>query len=50
MAQREFLRHLNRQKERKWQAMSPTERVEYQTDLAEREKEGNERLDFRFKY
>ncbi|GAT26894.1 MFS transporter [Aspergillus luchuensis] len=50
VAQREFLRHLNRQKERKWQAMSPEERVLYQSDREEREKEGNKRLDFRFKY
>lgn len=50
VAQREFLRHLNRQKERKWQAMSPEERGLYQSDREEREKEGNKRLDFRFKY
>ncbi|KKK20444.1 MFS transporter [Aspergillus rambellii] len=48
--QRELLRHLNRQKERKWEAMSQEERMVYQSDLAEREKEGNKRLDFRFKY
>ncbi|KAL3467002.1 major facilitator superfamily domain-containing protein [Aspergillus heterothallicus] len=48
--QREWLRHLNRQKERQWDAMSPEERIDYQADLAQREKEGNKRLDFRFKY
>ncbi|KAL6233621.1 hypothetical protein BDW75DRAFT_251909 [Aspergillus navahoensis] len=48
--QREYLRYLNRQKERKWEAMSPEERVDYQADLAQREKDGNKRLDFRFKY
>ncbi|PYI00476.1 MFS general substrate transporter [Aspergillus sclerotiicarbonarius CBS 121057] len=50
VVQREFLRHLNRQKERKWQAMSSEERVLYQSDQEAREKEGNKRLDFRFKY
>ncbi|EAW22144.1 putative MFS transporter [Aspergillus fischeri NRRL 181] len=50
VAQREFLRHLNRQKERKWNAMSAEEKVLYQSDQEAREKEGNKRLDFRFKY
>jgi hypothetical protein len=50
VVQREWLRHLNRQKERLWDALSPEERIDYQADLAEREKEGNKRLDFRFKY
>ncbi|KAL2801798.1 major facilitator superfamily domain-containing protein [Aspergillus granulosus] len=50
VVQREWLRHLNRQKERQWEAMSPEERIDYQADLAQREKEGNKRLDFRFKY
>ncbi|KAJ0413757.1 major facilitator superfamily domain-containing protein [Aspergillus carlsbadensis] len=50
VVQREWLRHLNRQKERLWEALSPEERIDYQADLAEREKEGNKRLDFRFKY
>jgi hypothetical protein len=50
VAQREFLRYLNRQKERKWSAMSAEEKVLYQSDQEAREKEGNKRLDFRFKY
>ncbi|PYH91607.1 MFS general substrate transporter [Aspergillus ellipticus CBS 707.79] len=50
VAQREYLRYLNRQKERKWGAMSTGERVAYQSDQAVREQEGNKRLDFRFKY
>lgn len=50
VAQREYLRHLNRQKERKWALMSAEERVLYQADTAAREREGNKRLDFRFKY
>ncbi|KAF9883383.1 hypothetical protein FE257_003550 [Aspergillus nanangensis] len=48
--QRELLRYLNRQKEKKWNAMSSEERIAYQADQTEREKEGNQRLDFRFKY
>ncbi|KAA8644918.1 hypothetical protein EYZ11_005300 [Aspergillus tanneri] len=50
IAQREFLRYLNHQKEKKWQTISPEERVAYQSDQSAREKEGNKRLDFRFKY
>jgi hypothetical protein len=50
VSQREFLRYLNRQKERKWTAMSAEEKVLYQSDQEAREKEGNKRLDFRFKY
>ncbi|KAF4205348.1 hypothetical protein CNMCM8927_006350 [Aspergillus lentulus] len=50
VAQREFLRYLNRQKERKWSAMSAEEKVLYQSDQEAREKDGNKRLDFRFKY
>ncbi|PWY89883.1 MFS general substrate transporter [Aspergillus heteromorphus CBS 117.55] len=50
IGQREWLRHLNRQKERKWNAMTTEERVLYQSDQAARDKEGNQRLDFRFKY
>ncbi|OJJ46645.1 hypothetical protein ASPZODRAFT_132743 [Penicilliopsis zonata CBS 506.65] len=48
--QRQYLRYLNRQKERKWNAMSHEEQLEYQADREAREKEGNKRLDFRFKY
>ncbi|RHZ54231.1 putative MFS transporter [Aspergillus thermomutatus] len=50
VSQREFLRYLNRQKEKKWNAMSAEEKVLYQSDQQAREKEGNKRLDFRFKY
>ncbi|KAL4936796.1 hypothetical protein BDV06DRAFT_227555 [Aspergillus oleicola] len=50
VVQREYLRHLNRQKERQWERLSPEERIDYQANLAQREKEGNKRLDFRFKY
>jgi hypothetical protein len=50
LVQREALRYMNRQKEKKWRAMSPEERLVYQADQTAREKEGNKRLDFRFKY
>ncbi|KAL3473830.1 major facilitator superfamily domain-containing protein [Aspergillus californicus] len=50
IVQRQFLVYLNRQKERKWELLSSEERMDYQADLSQREKEGNERLDFRFKY
>jgi hypothetical protein len=48
--QREYLRYLNRQKEKKWDALAPVDKVAYQSDQAAREGEGNKRLDFRFKY
>jgi hypothetical protein len=44
------LRSLNKRKARAWDAMSSGERVAYQADQAEREKDGNKRLDFRFQY
>lgn len=50
IVQREFLRHLNREKERVWSSMSEEEKVLYQADQAARELDGNRRLDFRFKY
>ncbi|RAL16960.1 putative MFS transporter [Aspergillus homomorphus CBS 101889] len=50
VAQREYLRYLNRQKEKKWALMSQEERILYQADKETREREGNKRLDFRFKY
>lgn len=50
LAQREFLRWLNRRKEKVWQGMTMVERERYQSDSVEREREGNKRLDFRFKY
>jgi hypothetical protein len=48
--QREYLRWLNKRKARAWDAMSSGERVAYQADQVEREKDGNKRLDFRFQY
>lgn len=50
LAQRQWLVLLNKRKERKWQAMTSEERSQYQNDVAAREKDGNSRLDFRFKY
>ncbi|KAM0696106.1 hypothetical protein Q7P36_004589 [Cladosporium allicinum] len=50
LSQREYLRWLNKRKARAWDAMSSEERVAYQADQIEREKDGNKRLDFRFQY
>ena len=50
VVQRQYLVHLNKQKERVWNALSPEEKIIYQTDVEEREKDGNKRLDFRFAY
>ena len=50
LSQREYLRWLNKRKARAWDAMSSEERVAYQADQVEREKDGNKRLDFRFQY
>lgn len=50
VAQRQVLVWLNGKKEKRWAAMSSEERVVYQNDIAAREKEGNDRLDFRFVY
>ena len=50
LSQREYLRWLNKRKARAWDAMSNEERVAYQADQLEREKDGNKRLDFRFQY
>jgi len=41
---------LNRRKARVWDAMPKEEKRLYQEDQATREREGNARLDFRFKY
>lgn len=48
--QREYLRLLNRRKEKQWTSMSEQERARYQADTDSREREGNKRLDFRFAY
>ncbi|THX58734.1 putative MFS transporter [Aureobasidium pullulans] len=50
IAQREYLRFLNRRKEREWSQMSTEEKMAYQSDQVAREKDGNKRLDFRFQY
>lgn len=50
IVQREYLRYLNRRKETVWELMTVEERLSYQDDRREREKDGNKRLDFRFKY
>jgi len=50
VVQRWYLVSLNKRKEQEWEAMSAEERTVYQNDVAAREKDGNKRLDFRFKY
>lgn len=50
LAQREYLRWLNKRKARAWDAMNGGEQAAYQADQKEREKDGNKRLDFRFQY
>ncbi|EMR91151.1 putative major facilitator superfamily transporter protein [Botrytis cinerea BcDW1] len=48
--QRQYLIVLNKRKEKVWDQMTLEEKAEYQNDSAAREKDGNKRLDFRFKY
>ncbi|KAK3381808.1 major facilitator superfamily domain-containing protein [Podospora didyma] len=48
--QRQYLVHLNKKKEERWEQLSEPERLAYQNDIHEREKDGNKRLDFRFAY
>jgi hypothetical protein len=50
VAQRWYLIRLNAQKEKVWETMSEGERSAYQNDIEARERDGNKRLDFRFKY
>ena len=50
ITQNGVLRYLNRQKEKRWSAMSLDERNRYSGDQVERGVDGNRRLDFRFKY
>jgi hypothetical protein len=47
--QRTWLSTLNKRKEKIWAGMSLEEKIEYQKDIAAREKEGNKRLEFRFR-
>ena len=50
LAQRWYLTRLNQRKEQVWACMNEEERLAYQQDQVAREKDGNKRLDFRFKY
>ncbi|KAG4032008.1 hypothetical protein MFRU_008g03580 [Monilinia fructicola] len=50
MAQRQYLIILNKKKEKIWERMTKEEKTIYQNDSIAREKDGNQRLDFRFKY
>lgn len=48
VVQRQVLVYLNKKKDEKWRAMTPEEKVLYQSDIEARERDGNKRLDFRF--
>ncbi|KAI9871884.1 MAG: hypothetical protein M1823_008322 [Watsoniomyces obsoletus] len=50
VAQRQWLALMNKRKERQWDRMPVEERTVYQADVQAREKDGNARLEFRFKY
>lgn len=50
LVQRTYLVVLNKRKEKVWSQMTVEERAAYQNDNVAREKDGNKRLDFRFKY
>ncbi|KEF56225.1 uncharacterized protein A1O9_07806 [Exophiala aquamarina CBS 119918] len=45
-----WLKRLNQRKECVWEGMTVEQQLEYQNDVAEREKDGNDRLEFKFKY
>lgn len=48
IVQNQWLKILNRRKERTWAAMTEAEKAQYQADTKARELDGNKRLDFRF--
>jgi hypothetical protein len=50
LAQRTWLMILNKRKEQLWERMSIHERIHYQEDVRSRERDGNKRLEFRFRY
>lgn len=50
MAQRQYLIILNKKQEKIWERMTKEEKTIYQNDSIARKKDGNQRLDFRFKY
>jgi hypothetical protein len=41
---------LNKRKEKIWAGMTVEEKANYQADIDARERDGNRRLEFRFKY
>ncbi|KAB5596196.1 transport protein [Ceratobasidium theobromae] len=49
VVQRWWLRRLNATKEIAWRQLTQEQQIEYQSDEAARERDGNRRLDFRFK-
>jgi hypothetical protein len=48
VVQRQVLVRMNRNKQQKWEQMTPEEKATYQADVLAREEDGNKRLDFRF--
>jgi hypothetical protein len=48
--QRTWLARLNKRKEKIWAGMTIEEKARYQADINTRERDGNSRLEFRFKY
>ncbi len=50
LGQRWWLMLLNKRKEKVWGRMDEEERLIYQEQIAEREKDGNKRLEFRFRF
>lgn len=50
VVQRKILRMFNCRKDKVWNAMTFSERATYQADHQAREKDGNRRFDFRFRY
>lgn len=50
IGQNQWLRLLNRRKQRVWDTMTEEEKARYQADTHAREQDGNKRLDFKFVY
>lgn len=50
LGQNQFLKLLNRRKERVWDSMSEADKAQYLADTKARQSEGNKRLDFKFRY
>jgi hypothetical protein len=50
LLQRTWLARLNKRKETVWAGMTIDEKAHYQADIEARERDGNRRLEFRFRY